>query len=185
MQASHLSYNISGSLAINTLSPDGKYLYGDDAPSQNDFHLAEDMVDSVTYIMRSVRVLEEVINRQELLGITYEDIRNGMVISAYLIIKQVPGNILIGIIITWVLGIICQLCGLYVPNPEAGFYSLIPSGLFSAPASLAPTFMKLDFSNILSLNFFCTEWGRFLRLPADLPEYLPELLLRHSGLFVC
>ena len=83
VQASHTSYNISGSLAINTLSPDGKYLYGDDAPSQNDFHLAEEMVDSVTYIMRSVRVLEEVINRQELLGITYEDIRNGMVISAY------------------------------------------------------------------------------------------------------
>ena len=52
------------------------------------------------------------------------------------------------------LGILCQLVGLYVPNPEAGFYSLIPSGVFSAPASLAPTFMKLDFSNILSLNFF-------------------------------
>ena len=78
----------------------------------------------------------------------------GMVISAWLIIKQVPGNILIGIVITWVLGILCQLCGLYVPNPEAGFYSLIPDGIFSAPASLAPTFMKLDFSNLISLNFF-------------------------------
>jgi len=78
----------------------------------------------------------------------------GMVITALLVIKNVRGNILIGIIVTWVLGIICQLVGLYVPNPEAGFYSLIPSGVFSAPASLAPTFMKLDFSNILSLNFF-------------------------------
>ena len=78
----------------------------------------------------------------------------GMVITALLVIKNVRGNILIGIIATWVLGIICQLVGLYVPNPEASFYSLIPSGIFSAPASLAPTFMKLDFSNILSLNFF-------------------------------
>ena len=78
----------------------------------------------------------------------------GMVITARLVIKNVRGNILIGIIVTWVLGILCQLVGLYVPNPEAGFYSLIPSGVFSAPASLAPTFMKLDFSNILSLNFF-------------------------------
>jgi AGZA family xanthine/uracil permease-like MFS transporter len=78
----------------------------------------------------------------------------GMVITALLVIKNVRGNILIGIIVTWVLGILCQLVGLYVPNPEAGFYSLIPSGVFSAPASLAPTFMKLDFSNILSLNFF-------------------------------
>ena len=78
----------------------------------------------------------------------------GMVITALLVIKNVRGNILIGIIVTWVLGILCQLVGLYVPNPEAGFYSLIPSGVFSAPASLAPTLMKLDFSNILSLNFF-------------------------------
>ena len=78
----------------------------------------------------------------------------GMVITALLVIKNVRGNILIGIIATWVLGILCQLVGLYVPNPEAGFYSLIPSGVFAAPASLAPTFMKLDFSNILSLNFF-------------------------------
>ena len=78
----------------------------------------------------------------------------GMILTAFLVIKNVRGNILIGIVVTWVLGIICQLAGLYVPNPEAGFYSLIPSGVFSAPASLAPTFMKLDFSSILSLNFF-------------------------------
>ena len=83
VQSSLTSYSISGSVSINTLSPDGKYLYGDDAPSQNDYHLAEDMVDSVIYIMRSDRVLEEVINREELLGISYEDIRNGMSISSY------------------------------------------------------------------------------------------------------
>lgn len=78
----------------------------------------------------------------------------GMVITAYLVINNVRGNILLGIIVTWLLGILCQIAGLYVPNPEAGFHSLIPSGVFSAPASLAPTFMKLDFSNLLSLNFF-------------------------------
>ena len=78
----------------------------------------------------------------------------GMVITALLVIKNVRGNILIGILITWLLGILCQLVGIYVPNPDTGFYSLIPSGVFAAPASLAPTLMKLDFSNILSLNFF-------------------------------
>lgn len=78
----------------------------------------------------------------------------GMVITAYLVINNVRGNILLGIIVTWLLGILCQIAGLYVPNPEAGFSSLIPSGVFSAPASLAPTFMKLDFSNLFSLNFF-------------------------------
>ena len=41
--------------------------------------------------------------------------------------KRVKGSILIGILITWVLGIICQLTGVYVIDAEAGFYSLIPS----------------------------------------------------------
>ena len=72
----------------------------------------------------------------------------GILITAILVIRQVRGNILLGILITWALGIICQLIGLYTPNPEAGFYSLIPTGIFSMPQSLAPTFMKLDLSAI-------------------------------------
>lgn len=77
----------------------------------------------------------------------------GTLITALLVIKNVKGNILLGILITWGLGILCQLTGLYVPNPEAGFYSLIPASLIAMPASLAPTFMKMDFSNVLSVNF--------------------------------
>ena len=78
----------------------------------------------------------------------------GILITAYLVIHQIKGNLLIGILATWALGIICQLVGLYVPNPEAGFYSLIPSGIIAAPASLAPTFFKMDFSIIGTVNFF-------------------------------
>ena len=66
----------------------------------------------------------------------------GIVITAYLVHKKVKGNILLGILITWVLGIIAQLTGLYRPNPDAGFYSVIPSGVFALPASMAPTFGK-------------------------------------------
>ena len=77
----------------------------------------------------------------------------GVLITAYLVIHKVKGNLLIGIIATWLLGILCQVLGLYVPNPELGFYSLIPTGVVSAPASLAPTFMKLDFTVIGSVNF--------------------------------
>ena len=77
----------------------------------------------------------------------------GIIITSVLLIKRVKGNILIGILATWILGMICQAVGLYVPNPEAGFYSLFPSGVFSMPASVAPTFMKLDFSVVGSLNF--------------------------------
>ncbi|MBR4314366.1 MAG: NCS2 family permease [Lachnospiraceae bacterium] len=64
----------------------------------------------------------------------------GIVITAYLVHKKVKGNILLGILITWVLGIIAQVFGIYRPNPEAGFYSVIPSKVFALPASMAPTF---------------------------------------------
>ncbi len=78
----------------------------------------------------------------------------GVLITGILVIKNIKGNILWGILITWVLGIICQFAGLYVPNPELGFYGLLPdfsSGL-SVPG-IAPVLGKLDFSGILSLNF--------------------------------
>lgn len=86
-------------------------------------------------------------------GITVVLALLGILITAYLVVKNVKGNILIGILVTWILGMICQVAGLYVPNPEAGFYSLIPSGIVSAPASVMPTLMKLDFSVVGTINF--------------------------------
>ncbi|MDD7268112.1 MAG: NCS2 family permease [Lachnospiraceae bacterium] len=79
----------------------------------------------------------------------------GVLITGILVIKNVKGNILLGILITWILGIGCELTGLYVPNPELGFFTLIPdfSKGISVP-SIAPIFMKLDFSALTSLNFF-------------------------------
>ena len=55
----------------------------------------------------------------------------GVLITAILLVKKVKGGILFGILITWVLGIICELVGLYVPNPDAGMYSVIPSAIVS------------------------------------------------------
>ena len=73
----------------------------------------------------------------------------GVFITSVLVIKKVKGNILWGILITWILGILCQFTGLYVPNPDLGFYGLLPnfSNGLSVP-SLAPIFMKLDFTSI-------------------------------------
>ena len=78
----------------------------------------------------------------------------GVGITGILVIKNVKGNILWGILITWILGIICQMAGIYVANPEIGFYSLLPdfSKGFAIP-SIMPVFGKLDFSGIFSLNF--------------------------------
>lgn len=78
----------------------------------------------------------------------------GILITAVLLVKNIKGNMLWGILITWALGIVCELTGLYQPNPELGMYSVLPdfsSGL-SIP-SMAPTLFKMDFNGILSLNF--------------------------------
>lgn len=87
-------------------------------------------------------------------GITVLLAMIGILLAAVLLIKQVRGGILWSILITWVLGILCQFTGLYVPNPDAGFFSLLPdfSGGLSVP-SLSPIFMKLDFASIFSIDF--------------------------------
>ena len=78
----------------------------------------------------------------------------GILIAAFFLIKQVTGGILWAILLTWGLGIICQFTGLYVPNPEAGYYSLLPdfSAGLSVP-SLKPTLFQVDFSKVLSFDF--------------------------------
>ena len=78
----------------------------------------------------------------------------GVIITAALVVKNVKGNILIGILITWLLGIICQFAGLYVPNPELGFYNLLPD--FSngiAIPSLSPIFMKFSLEGVPVFEF--------------------------------
>lgn len=79
----------------------------------------------------------------------------GILVTAILVVKNVKGNILWGILITWGLGILCQLTGWYTPTPEAGWFSLIPdfSRGISVP-SMAPTFLHMDFGVVFSLNFF-------------------------------
>ena len=60
---------------------------------------------------------------------------------AVLYIKKVPGAILIGIIGTWLLGIICELVGIYKPDDTA-YFSLIPSFSMTDFSSLGKTFGK-------------------------------------------
>ena len=78
----------------------------------------------------------------------------GILITAFLVVKEVKGNILLGILATWVLGIIAQVTGLYVPNPALGFYSVLPdfSNGLSIP-SIGPVLFKLEFHKIATLEF--------------------------------
>lgn len=77
----------------------------------------------------------------------------GTIITLVLVIRKVKGALLVGILITWILGIICQLAGVYVVDVEAGVYSLIPTGLISAPPSITPIAGKLSFSGISIFDF--------------------------------
>lgn len=88
-------------------------------------------------------------------GITVLLAMIGILVTGILVVKGIRGNILWGILITWVLGIICQMTGLYQVNPELGMFSLLPdfSNGISVP-SLAPTFMQMDFHGIMTLDFF-------------------------------
>lgn len=77
----------------------------------------------------------------------------GVIIIAVMSHFKIKGAILWGILITWVLGMCAQGIGWYVVDVDAGVYSLFPSGIISTPPSLAPTFMKFNFSWI-GKNFF-------------------------------
>ncbi len=83
IQSSYQTFNISGSFAVTSKNVNGKYVGGYDVPNINDFHLAEDMVDAVRYVIRSDHVLGEVINRNELLGYTIPQLRNAITVTQY------------------------------------------------------------------------------------------------------
>ena len=61
----------------------------------------------------------------------------GIVMTMVLLGLKVKGALLIGILLTWLVGIVCQIAGLYVVDPDAGMFSLIPQALFSMPPSVA------------------------------------------------
>ena len=79
----------------------------------------------------------------------------GLFITVILYAKKVKGSILIGILSTWILGMICQAIGLYVPDNQS-FFSLYPSFHIVDFTALGDTFGKcftVDFSGVDFLNF--------------------------------
>lgn len=90
----------------------------------------------------------------------------GVLITGFLLIKKVKGGILFGILITWVLGILCELVGFYQPNPDLGMYSVIPTAFVSFDfSSLGKTFgqlFKADFSTLKNWTEFIVVIFSFL-----------------------
>lgn len=80
----------------------------------------------------------------------------GLMITAILHIKNVNGSILIGILATWIIGILCQAIGIYTVDIENGFYSLYPAFALTDFSAIGQTFgqcFQVDFSNVSIANF--------------------------------
>lgn len=80
----------------------------------------------------------------------------GLILTAILYIKKVKGSILIGILATWILGMIAQATGIYHIDVEAGFYSLYPTFALTDFSAIGKTFgqcFKADFHGVGALNF--------------------------------
>lgn len=86
----------------------------------------------------------------------------GVVITVSLIARGIRGGLLIGILLTWLIGIVCQLAGIYQVNPEIGAYSLIPERIISMPPSIAPVFMKMEFGGLTNILDFAVIVFSFL-----------------------
>ncbi len=80
----------------------------------------------------------------------------GLFITAVLYIHRVKGAILFGILLTWIIGMLCQLTGLYVPDVETGFYTLFPAFGMTDFSKLGLTFgqcFNVDFGAVGIINF--------------------------------
>ena len=101
----------------------------------------------------------------------------GLLLTAALHIRGVKGSILVGIVVTWLLGILCQLTGIYAPNPGQGFYSLIPTAVVSFDFSkLGETFgqcFRVGWSTIRPMDFIVVV---FAFLFVDLFDTLGTLI---------
>lgn len=80
----------------------------------------------------------------------------GTFLTGILYIRKVKGSILIGILGTWLLGILCQLSGIYTVDAANGYYSLLPSFAVTDFSKLGETFgqcFRVDFTGVGIFNF--------------------------------
>ena len=80
----------------------------------------------------------------------------GLILTIILYIKKVKGSILIGILATWILGMLCQGTGIYHVDVDAGFYSLYPTFALTDFTKIGETFgqcFTADFHGVGVFNF--------------------------------
>ena len=82
VQSGLQSFEVTGAFAINTLTNE-MHLDGNPNPAYNDFMLPPEMVDAVNYVVQSDHVLNEVINRRNLLGMSPTLLRKELTLTQY------------------------------------------------------------------------------------------------------
>ncbi|HAK57669.1 MAG TPA: guanine permease [Lachnospiraceae bacterium] len=80
----------------------------------------------------------------------------GLIVTIVLYIRGVRASFILGILNTWILGMLCQLVGLYIPDPAAGFPSLYPTLALTDFTAIGHTFgscFDIDMSGINVADF--------------------------------
>ena len=76
-------YTVKTSIAVTSQTEDGLFTSNSLSPNSTDIHLAEDMVDSVIFVIRSDRTLEEAVEKLGLIGISAKDICDNLSFEQY------------------------------------------------------------------------------------------------------
>lgn len=76
-------YMITSSFSVNTQTNSGLFTSGYDFPSYNDISMAEDIADAVAYVMKSDKMLAQIIDSLGLVGVTTKDIVDNLELTQY------------------------------------------------------------------------------------------------------
>lgn len=76
-------YIITSSFSINTQNDNGVFTSGQDFPGYNDINMAEDLAGTVSYVLKSDMMLEDIIDSLSLLGVTIKDISDNLTLQQY------------------------------------------------------------------------------------------------------
>lgn len=76
-------YAITSAIAVTSQDKNGLFTAQSSNPNSNDIYLAENMVDSVIYVMKSDQTLNAAIEKLQLLGVSNKDIYRNLTLTQY------------------------------------------------------------------------------------------------------
>lgn len=76
-------YLVTSAFSVNTQTDNGLFTSGYDFPSINDIDMSTDLADTVSYVLKSDKMLDEIIDSLGLLGVTTKDIADNLTLTPY------------------------------------------------------------------------------------------------------